>query len=94
VARFLVETDFGPITEDDMQEFAARAAVLEAKHFPDVHWEGSRVCTQPDGSIRAFCVYEAPGAERLQEHTDVVRENLLTRIYEIVGEIDPEGLKA
>jgi hypothetical protein len=91
--RYVVETDFGRISEDEMREFAARSLLLGTEHFPEVHWEGSRVCTEADGSIRSFCVYEAPTIERLQQHTDVVRKDLVSRIYEIVGDIDPEAIR-
>jgi hypothetical protein len=91
--RYVVETDFGRISEEEMLQLTARSKLVTAEHFPEIIWEGSRVCTEADGSIRSFCVYEAPGAARLQQHTDVVKKDLVTRMYEIVGEIDPEDLK-
>jgi hypothetical protein len=91
--RYVVETDFGRISEEEMQEFAVRGKMLEAEHFPDINWEGSRVCTGADGSIKSFCVYEAPGSDRLQQHTDIVKAGLVCRMFEIVGEIDPEDIR-
>jgi hypothetical protein len=91
--RYVVETDFGRISEEEMQEVAARRSLLGAEHFPDINWEGSRVCTDAAGSIKSFCVYEAPDAGRLQQHTDLVGDNLVSRMFEIVGDIDPEDIE-
>jgi hypothetical protein len=87
--RFVVERDFGMVSEDEMQEVAARFKAVTAEHFPDIHWERTHVCADDDGAIKSFCVYTAPSTDRLQEHADHVGGHTLT-IYEIVGDLTPE----
>lgn len=91
--RFMVERDLGVVSEEEMQEIAARSRVMQAKQFPDIGWEGSHVCSDDGGAVKAFCVYAAPSPERLREHTDSVGGLVITRIYEIVGELSPDDVK-
>ena len=91
--RYVIERDFGKVSEDEMQEVAAKSKVTGSDHFPDIRWEHSHVCADDDGAIKSFCVYEAPSTDRLQEHADRVGGHVVTRIYEIVGDITPEDVK-
>lgn len=91
--RYVIERDFGKVSEDEMQEVAAKSKITGSDHFPDIRWEHSHVCAGDDGAIKSFCVYEAPGTDRLQEHADRVGGHEVTRIYEIVGDINPEEVK-
>jgi hypothetical protein len=90
--RYLIERDFGSIGEDEMQEIAARSKVTGAEHFPDIVWEHSHVCSDDAGAVKGFCVYSAPSAELLQEHADRVGGHVVTRIYEIVGDLTPDSV--
>jgi Protein of unknown function (DUF4242) len=89
--RYLVERDFGHITEAEFDEAAARYDMVGAQEFPDIAWQGTQVCSGGDGTTKAYCVYEAPSAERLQEHTDQAGRGEITRILEVVGTLSPEG---
>jgi hypothetical protein len=91
--RYMIERDFGRISETEMQEVAARSKLAGVEHFSDIKWFHSHVCTDSGGAIRSFCVYEAPSTERLQDHADMVGGHVVTRIYEIVGEIAPEDIR-
>ena len=93
MARYVIERDFGRISEEEMQEVAARSKLTGTEHFPDIIWEHSHVCTDADGTIKSFCVYEAPSTGRLQEHADAVGGHVVTRIYEIVGDITPADVR-
>jgi hypothetical protein len=90
VPRYVIERDFGLVGEDEMQEVAARSKVTGVEHFPDIQWEHSHVCNDDEGAIKSFCVYTAPTPDRLREHADLVGGHVVTRIYEIVGDITPE----
>ena len=70
--RYVIERDFGKVSEDEMQEVAAKSKVTGSDHFPDIRWEHSHVVADDDGAIKSFCVYEAPSTDRLQEHADRV----------------------
>ena len=93
MARYVVERDFGRIGEDEMQEMAARMDLVNVESFPDIVWERSHVCTEPDEAITSLCVYTAPSAERLREHADRVGGHVVTRIFEVVAELTPEGVE-
>jgi hypothetical protein len=51
------------------------------------------VCSDEEGTIKSFCVYEAPSTARLLEHADRVGGHVVTSIYEIVGDITPQDVK-
>ena len=91
--RFVIERDFGQVTEEEMQEVAARSKMAGAEHFPDIDWEHSHVCAGDDGTMKSFCVYSAPSGDRLREHAEVVGSHDVVRVYEIVGDITPEDVK-
>lgn len=91
--RYVIERDFGKVSEDEMQAVAARSKVTGRDHFPDITWEHSHVCTGDDGAIKSFCVYSAPSTDRLQEHADSVGGHVVTRIYAVLGDITQEGVK-
>jgi hypothetical protein len=91
--RFVIERDFGRISEEEMQEAAARSKLTLAEHFDDITWEHSHVCAGSDGAIKSFCVYEAPSSTRLQEHADAAGGHLVTNIYEVVGDITPADVR-
>ena len=90
--RFLVERDFGQVSDDEMQDFVARSKVLSAERFPDLKWEGSHVCDDSGGGFKAFCVYTAPSSQTLDEHAKVMGGQGTHRIFEIVGHIDPRDI--
>ncbi len=89
--RYLVERDFGHITEEEFDEAAARYEMIGASHFPDIAWQSTQVCCGDDGVTKAYCVYEAPSARRVQEHTDRAGGGEITRVLEIVGTLTPDG---
>lgn len=91
--RFVIERDFGLVGEEEMQEVAARSKATGIEQFPDISWEHSHVCSADDGAVKSFCVYSAPSSERLLEHADRVGGHVVTKIYEIVGDITPEEVK-
>ena len=92
--RFIVERDCEAVTEEGLLEIRARARIVGEEHFPDIVWKESRVCANDDGSFKSFCVYEAPSAERLREHTDWVPGMVLLAVHEIVGELTPDAVQA
>jgi hypothetical protein len=89
----VVERDLGVVSEEEMEEIAARSRHTAIETFPDIAWEHSHVCAAEDGKIKSFCVYAAPSPERLQEHADSVGGIMITSIYEIVGDITPDEVR-
>ena len=91
--RYVLERDLGGVSEQEMEEIAARAKLTAIEEFPDIVWEHSHVCAADDGRIKSFCVYAAPNPERLQEHADSVGGIMITSIYEIIGDLTPHEVK-
>jgi hypothetical protein len=91
--RYVIERDFGRVSEDEMQKVAARSKHTGGEHFPDISWEHSHVCAGDGGTVKSFCVYEAPNPERLYEHAGQVGQHEVIQVYEIVGDITPEDVK-
>jgi hypothetical protein len=90
--RYLIERSFDVITEDEMQEIAFRFKEVGGEHFPDVTWEHSHVCADDQGRITSFCIYTAPGEERLREHAALMGRHVITNLYEIFGDVIPANL--
>lgn len=89
--RYLTELDLGLITEDEIADAAARADEKKGDDFPDVVWEHSHVC-EMDGTVKSFCVYEAPDTDRLRELAAQMGHEM-SRVFEIAGDITPEDVK-
>jgi hypothetical protein len=92
VPRYVIERDFGQVDEDEMQEVAYRSKVIGVEQFPDIRWEHSHVCSDADGGIKSFCIYNAPDADRLREHADRLGGHVVSRVYEIVGDVNPDEI--
>jgi hypothetical protein len=87
--RFLIERDFGSISDEEMQAVTERSRQLMAERFTDVVWERSHVCVDESGEIRSFCIYKAPDAERIREHASAMGEHVIAKMYEIAGDVTP-----
>jgi Protein of unknown function (DUF4242) len=92
VPRYVIERDFGLVGEEEMQDVAARSKAIGMEQFPDIVWEHSHVCSDGGGAIKSFCVYTAPNADRLREHADRLGSHVVTKIYDIVGDVNPEEI--
>ena len=91
--RYVIERDFGLVGEAEMQEVAARSKAVGIEQFPDIRWEHSHVCSDEKGAIKSFCVYGAPSVDRLREHAERVGGHVVTKVYEVVGDITPEEVQ-
>ena len=91
--RYVIERNFGLIDDDEMQELAARSKLVGIEQFPDIEWEHSHVCSDDDGAIKTFCVYEAPSEERVREHAARMGRHVVMHVYEIAGDITPDEIK-
>ena len=91
--RYVIERDFGNVDDDEMLEIAVLFKVAGIEQFPDVTWEHSHVCSDDDGAIKTFCIYEAPSEERVREHAARMGRHVVLRVYEIAGEITPDEIR-
>ena len=91
--RYVIERDFGQVSEDDLQEVAARSKVTASEHFPDIRWEHSHVCAGDDGDgqelLRLRGAERGPGAGARAPGRRARRHH----VYEIVGDLTPEEVR-
>lgn len=90
--KFLVERVWDPMDEAELAKMAVLSKRIIDESFGDISWERSQVAVDDDGVIRTFCVYGAPGKDRVREHSAVLGCHRIENIYEIAGDIDPTDL--
>ena len=93
MGRFLIERNFGAISDDDMLAAAVRSDVTAAERFPDIVWEHSHIVAGDDGEILTFCVYSAPTEEMIHEHAAAYGSHTITRIYELLDDVTPTEIR-
>ena len=57
------------VTEPEMPDVGRRSRELVETEFEQITWEHSHVVVDDDGSVRTYCVYEAPTADMVVEHS-------------------------
>jgi hypothetical protein len=93
VPRYVIERDFGLVDDDEMLEIAVLSKTTILEGFPDITWEHSHVCSDDDGAIKTFCVYDAPSEERVREHAVRMGRHVVLHVYEIAGDITPDEIR-
>jgi len=90
--KYLVERVWDVLDEEELAKMAVISKRIIAEGFDDVSWERSDVAVGTDNAMRTFCVYAAPGEDRIREHSAVLGCHRIDSIYEIAGTIDPSDL--
>ena len=88
--RYVVERNFGGISDDDMLAAAALSGELIEERFQEITWEHSHIVATDEGEIVTYCVYGAPTEEMIREHAEAFGSHTITNIYEIVDDVTPE----
>ena len=88
MARYLVERQF-EVGEAQMPDVGRRSRRLMEEHFPEVRWEHSHVAVGDDGTVKTFCLYEAPTEDVVRAHAKELGMHKIQAIYEIVGDVTP-----
>jgi ligand-binding SRPBCC domain-containing protein len=86
--RYLIIRSFD-VGEDQMPFIGRRSRVLTEEDFPEIIWEHSHVILDDDGTVRTFCVYEAPSAEVVRMHGAKLGQHRVDGLYEIAGDVTP-----
>ena len=87
--RYVVERNFGAISDDDMLSAAALSDQLITERFTEIDWEHSHIVATGDGEIITYCVYGAPTEELIREHAEAFGSHTITNIFEIVDDVTP-----
>jgi uncharacterized protein DUF4242 len=87
--KYVIQRTFS-ITEDRMPEIGRRSRQIIETEFPDVTWIHSHITVDPDGQVRSFCIYEAPGLEEIHQHSKKLGYHIVDGIHEIAGDVTPD----
>lgn len=87
--RYVVERTFD-VDEDEMPVVGRRSKQIAAEQFPEIVWEHSHVVVDVDGTLKSFCIYEAPDEVTIRRHGGIVGNHEINHVYEIGGDITPD----
>jgi hypothetical protein len=87
--KFLVERRFH-VAEDKMPDASRKSKRLIIEQFPEITWEHSHVVIDDAGTVKTFCVYEAPSEEVVRRHGDQLGLHDIEGVYEIAGDVTPD----
>ena len=76
-------------TEPEMPAVGRRSRQLVENEFEEITWEHSHVVVDDDGKVRTYCVYEAPSADMVVEHSLQLGQHEVASIQEIAGDVTP-----
>jgi len=93
MGRYVIERNFGAISDDDMLSAAVRSDQMAMERFPEIIWEHSHIVVGDDGEVLTFCVYEAPSEEMIREHAEAFGSHTITRIYELLDDVTPAEIR-
>ena len=65
--RYLVERLFH-VSIDEMPMAGRRSKEVGVEHFPEITWHHSHVVVDDEGTVKTYCVYEAPSEEVVRKH--------------------------
>jgi len=91
--RYVIERNFGTISDDDMLAASALSDELISARFPEIVWEHSHIVATEDGEIVTFCIYSAPSEEMIREHADAFGSHSITNVYELVDDVTPDEIR-
>ena len=91
--RYVIERNFGTISDEDMLAASALSDELISARFPEIVWEHSHVVATDAGEIFTFCIYEAPTEELIREHAGAFGSHSITNIYELVDDVTPAEIR-
>ena len=91
--RYLIERNFGAISDDDMLAAAALSDRLITERYPEIDWEHSHIVATDDGEIVTFCIYGAPSEAVIREHAAAFGSHVITKLYELVDDVTPDEVR-
>jgi hypothetical protein len=89
MTKFLIERTFH-VGEDQMPEVGRRSRQIVVEQFPEISWEHSHVVVDDKGTVKTYCVYEAPSEEIVRRHAHELGLHDVEGVYEIAGDVTPE----
>ena len=87
--RYVVERTY-TVDLEGMPAVGRRSKQIGRDSFPEIVWEHSHVVVADDGTVKSFCVYDAPTTEMVRAHATQLGEHFVEEIYEIAGDVTPD----
>ena len=87
--RYVIERNFGTISDEDMLAASALSDELISARFPEIVWEHSHVVATDDGEIVTFCIYERRARSMIREHAEAFGSHSITNLYELLDDVTP-----
>ena len=87
--RYVVERTY-TVDLNTMAAVGRRSKQIGRASFPEITWEHSHVVVDDQGTVKSFCIYEAPSTEIVREHAAALGEHFVEQIYEIAGDVTPD----
>ena len=72
-----------------MPRVGRRSRELVEGEFPEITWEHSHVVVDAEGTVRTYCVYEAPDEEAVMAHSRRLGAHHIEGLNEIAGDVSP-----
>jgi hypothetical protein len=91
--RYLIERIY-TVDADTLPVVATRSKAIGHYHFPEIVWEHSHVVVDDDGTVRTFCIYDAPNETIVREHAARLGQHEIDFIAEIAGDVTPADFPA
>src|SRR4030095_2735245 len=87
--RYVIERTY-TVDLDTMPSVGRRSREVRNASYPEIIWEHSHVVLDEAGTVKSFCVYDAPSIEIVREHATELGQHEIEAIYEIAGDVTPE----
>jgi hypothetical protein len=86
--RYLIVRKF-EVNEGAMPTVGRRSREVAEEEFPEITWEHSHVIVGDTGTVRTYCVYEAPDQEIVRKHGERLGQHTIEDVWEIAGDVTP-----
>lgn len=87
--RYVVERTY-TVDLNTLPVVGRRSKQIGVESFPEIRWEHSHVVLDSKGSLKSFCVYEAPSEEIVRAHAAQLGDHFVEEIFEIAGDVTPD----
>lgn len=87
--RYLISRVFEELDQEEQEQLGPRSRRILDQDYPEIRWEHSHVVMDQEGTLRTFCVYDAPNEDVIRAHGDQLGRHRIEMIYEIGGDISP-----
>jgi hypothetical protein len=82
------------VGEADMPSVGRRSREIVDHELPEITWEHSHVVVDDDGTVRTFCIYDAPSEALVREHSSRLGRHKIDSLDEIIGDVTPADFPA